>query len=132
MQPRPCLGLAFILSAVLSFPACISTTFRPSAHPTALPSPPVEVSSVRVLARPPSGPFVRLGEIEALVTGYYSYEKVLQRVRTTAAAEGANAIVFVRDVSTLAAASDTDPDSAWRKRYALVYDAVRLPDPPRP
>jgi hypothetical protein len=128
MRSRPCISLVLAIASTFLSQGCISAVFRPGSDLGAVPYPPVEPSSVRVLSRAPSVPFTVLGEIEAVVTGYYSEEAVLSRIRKAAALKGANAIVFVRDVSMMAAAGDGDPDSAWRKRHSLVYEAVLLPD----
>ncbi len=126
MRHRLFVAPVLALASVLLAPGCISTIFSPVAGPGVSPRPPVEPGTVRVLADPPHGPYTVLGEIEAVVTGYYSDKTVVGRIRKAAARKGANAIVFVRDVSTMAAAADVDPDSAWRKRHSLVYDAIVL------
>ena len=128
MSIRICIALVLALASVSLSQGCISADFHPSTALGESPYPPVEPSSVLVLSRPPTVPFTVLGEIEAVVTGYYSDSKVLARIRETAARKGANAIVFVREVPMMAAASSEDPYSAWRKRYSLVYEAVLLAD----
>mgnify|MGYP001274443595 CR=1 FL=1 len=132
MTSRRFITLAGAFCAVVFSQACISTTFTPASTVTTVAFPPVDASLVRVLPSTPPGSFTDLGEVEAFVTGYYSYKAVLQRIVEVAGEKGANAVVFVRDVSTMAAAGDRDPDSAWHKRSSLVYKAVRLPDPPVP
>ena len=90
------------------------------------------------LSRPPQEPFTVLGEVEAYVTGYYSREEVVSRLRGKAAQKGAHAIFFVRDVSMMAAESWMSSygadltDRAWRNRSSLVYRAVLLTDAPEP
>jgi len=132
MRRRPFVAPALALASVLLAQGCISTVFSPASGPGVSPRPPVEPWTVRVLSEPPPGAFTVLGEIEAVVTGYYSDETVVGRIREAAARKGANAVVLVRDVSTKAAAADSDPDIAWRKRHSLVYSAIVLPATPAP
>lgn len=132
MRRHLCQAPALVLASVLFSQGCISTVFRPAAGMGVSPRPPVEPWTVRVLSDPPPGPFTVLGEIEAVVTGYYSEKTIVKRIRKEAARKGANAIVLVRDVSTRSAAGEGDPDSAWRKRHALVYNAVVFPEAPAP
>ena len=132
---RAHLGIALLLavSAVLPSQGCVSTVFRPSSDLSAIVCPPVEPSSVRVLSRSPQEPFTVLGEIEAYVTGYYSDEKVLSRIRVTAAQKGADAILFARDVSMPVGDYFRHTDSYHsRKRTSLVYQAVLLTNVPEP
>ena len=139
MRRRLSSALLLVAAVVLPSQGCVSTVFRPNPGMDTVACPPVEPSSVRVLSRPPEEPFTVLGEVEAYVTGYYSSEKILNRLRARAAKIGANAIFFVRDVSMMAAESwasgeyDTPMnDRTWRKRSSLVYKAVLLTDVPQP
>ena len=133
MKVRLSTALPCALACVLLSQGCISTDFRPSSDLGAVSYPPVEASSVRVLTSPPVLPFTVLGEIEAYISGYPADKTVLRHIRTMAAQKGANAIVFVRDFSVMAAGvRDTDPDNLWHKRSSLVYEAVRLADASEP
>ncbi len=133
MRARLSVALLLAVAVILPSQGCVSTVFRPSSDLNAIACPPVEPSSVRVLSRPPQESFTVLGEVEAYVTGYYSYEDVLSRLRAIAAQKGANAIFFVRDVSMMAPEYwNQISDSAWRKRSSLVYKAVLLTDVPEP
>lgn len=139
MRARLIAAILLAAAVGLPFQGCVSTEFRPSAERNTVACPPVEPSSVRVLARPPQEPFTVLGEVEAHVTGYYSDEEIVSRLRAKAAQKGAQAIYFVRDVSMHTAEASTTGeyntpmnDRTWRKRSALVYRAVLLTDAPEP
>jgi len=138
---RSSLSIALLSAVAVILPSqgCVSTVFRPSSEGSMVACRPVDPSSVRVLSRPPEEPFTVLGEVEAYVTGYYSYEEIVSRLRAKAAKKGANAIFFARDVSMETAERWTTGeydtplnDRTWRKRSSLVFRAVLLPDVPEP
>lgn len=139
MRSRLSIALLSAAAVVLPSQGCVSTVFRPSPDRNIAACPPVEPSSVRVLSRPPEEPFTVLGEVEAYVSGYYSEEEIVGRLRAKAAQKGAHAIFFAREVSMETAERWTTGeydtplnDRTWRKRSSLVFRAVLLSDAPEP
>jgi hypothetical protein len=124
MKDTARLGSALSLFSVALLTGCVSTSFTASRDLNATALPKIAPGEVRVLAVEPASPFHTLGEIEANVSGFLSYEAVLKSVRKRAASVGANAVVSASTGHAfLVNAEKEKPVVYW-------FTAIRLADEP--
>jgi hypothetical protein len=86
-----------VLAAAISpflVSGCVSTSFHPDKTFEARELRPVSPEAVRVFRSEPNGTFLTLGEIVADISGFWSDEAVIRKVREKAAAVGADAIIL--------------------------------------
>ena len=124
-------SLPLAISA-LALAGCVSTYFRPAPDFKVRQGPPVSPDSVQVLRSAPSQPYVKLGEIEAWVSGFPSNETARRRAREAAAAVGADAIYL--QVGTLFAdepRTGDGPISVGTRVVAFTVTAIRYEGPPQ-
>lgn len=86
-------GVLAVALSYLFISGCVSTSFHPAMTFEARDLAPIAPEAVRIFRSEPNGPFLILGEIVADISGFWSDEAVIRKVREKAAAIGADAII---------------------------------------